>query len=608
MLVDLRQYSMNSPSVVNTSTLKEIQLPSHLRQKIQNKILEGRLTVNPYTAFSRTSATNFAVMPNQIFRFACEIYDAAFAVMDYFKALDEIKQVTNLVVLFDENVETIKAKLMKLNLLNIDDAELLAQFISFPKKKGERNEFRLGGKSIFNKSENGTISVRSHEDCFGSVVLTMVNLPNSSSSIFGDLVYSLVQNKDLYDEIRDYFQNASDPSTSKKTVIPNVGLSKPFLLLAGISGTGKSRFVREQAKRSSGEDAPSNYELISVRPDWHEPSDLLGYVSRLGENAPHFVSTPTLKFMVSAWKNINPTEEELSTNRFEDKNVLPYWLCLDEMNLAPVEQYFADYLSVIETREWTDGCYRCDPILKADVIKGLSDEGRITLKKDLGLETGFDALWDYFCAQGVPIPYNLIVAGTVNMDETTHGFSRKVIDRALTVDFGEFFPNDFDAFFDGSQKQPIVLSYPTGSEAREETDAAVKSRQFLKDLNESALKGTAFEVAFRALNELLLSVQSFAPYSDNDSDNDLAKLQAVWDDFLMMKVLPRIEGDRDKVGQVLDKLKTTLESQLSDIWSDETNRPDLWRDTKDPIPCRSKVKIKWMQGRLDKSGFTSFWP
>jgi hypothetical protein len=274
------------------------------------------------------------------------------------------------------------------------------------------------------------------------------------------------------------------------------------------------------------------------------------------------------------------------------------------MNLAPVEQYFADYLSVIETREWTDDGYRCDPILKADVIKGLSDEGKITLKKDLGLESGFDALWDYFCSKGVPIPYNLIVAGTVNMDETTHGFSRKVIDRALTVDFGEFFPNDFDAFFDGSQKQPIVLSYPTGSEAREETDGAVKSRQFLKVLNEDSLKGTAFEVAFRALNELLLSVQSFAPYSDDDS----AKLQAVWDDFLMMKVLPRIEGDRDKVEQVLEKLNETLTKQLNDIWSDEPKRPDLWRDTQDLIPCRSKVKIKWMQGRLDKSGFTSFWP
>jgi hypothetical protein len=382
-------------------------------------------------------------------------------------------------------------------------------------------------------------------------------------------------------------------------------LSKPFLLLAGISGTGKSRFVREQAKQSSGEDDPSNYALISVRPDWHEPSDLLGYVSRLGENAPNFVSTPTLKFMVKAWKVINPSPDELSANRFIDKSVLPYWLCLDEMNLAPVEQYFADYLSVVETREWTDEGYRCAPLLKADVISGLSDKGKEALKKDLGLEKDFDSLWNYFTEKGIPLPYNLIVAGTVNMDETTHGFSRKVIDRALTVDFGEFFPNDLNAFFsDEPQKQPIVLGYPIASEARDKTEVADKSRQFLKALNEGVLKGTSFEVAFRALNELLLSVRAVNP-----SDTEPAKLLAVWDDFLMMKVLPRIEGDRDKVEQVLEDLKTTLASQLSDIWSDEQpGRPDLWRETTDLIACRSKAKIKWMQDRLDKSGFTSFWP
>lgn len=381
-------------------------------------------------------------------------------------------------------------------------------------------------------------------------------------------------------------------------------ISKPFLLLAGISGTGKSRFVREQAKQSGGEEEPSNYALISVRPDWHEPSDLLGYVSRLGEDAPHFVSTLTLKFMVQAWKAIDPSPEELTANRFFDKNVLPYWLCLDEMNLAPVEQYFADYLSVIETREWTEQGYRCAPLLKADVIAGLSDKGKAALKKDLGLDTDFDPLWDYFTEKGIPLPYNLIVAGTVNMDETTHGFSRKVIDRALSIDFGEFFPNEFGSFFKDEQSiTPILLGYPTASEAREKTQAAEQSRRFLSALNERALKGTAFEVAFRALNELLLSVHSFSPYDDS-----LGKLQAVWDDFLMMKVLPRIEGDRDKVEQVLEKLSIILTEQLNDIWSDEAKRPDLWRDTEEMIACRSKAKIKWMQERLNQSGFTSFWP
>ncbi len=74
-------------------------------------------------------------------------------------------------------------------------------------------------------------------------------------------------------------------------------LSKPFLLLAGISGTGKSRFVRKQAEASGSID--KNYKLISVRPDWHEPSDLLGYISRIKEEK--YIVTDTLTFMVRAW-------------------------------------------------------------------------------------------------------------------------------------------------------------------------------------------------------------------------------------------------------------------------------------------------------------------
>lgn len=60
-------------------------------------------------------------------------------------------------------------------------------------------------------------------------------------------------------------------------------------------------------------------------------------------------------------------------------------------------------------------------------------------------------LRDYFSANGIPLPFNLIVAGTVNMGETTHGFSRKVVDRALTIDFGEFFPNNYDGYYDADK-------------------------------------------------------------------------------------------------------------------------------------------------------------
>ncbi|WP_235301236.1 McrB family protein [Phocaeicola barnesiae] len=117
--------------------------------------------------------------------------------------------------------------------------------------------------------------------------------------------------------------------------------SKPFLLLAGISGTGKSRIVRELARACWGENSeefkaqkPKNFEMIQVKPNWHDSSELIGYVSRVSGKA-EFVAGEFLKFIAKAWEDTDT----------------PYFLCLDEMNLAPVEQYFAEYLSVIESRK-----------------------------------------------------------------------------------------------------------------------------------------------------------------------------------------------------------------------------------------------------------------
>ncbi|WP_417447424.1 McrB family protein [Kangiella sp.] len=634
MLVDLRKYSGNSSkAVVNTSTLKEIKLPKNIRDKIEERILEGKLTINPYTAFSNTSATNYAVMPNQIFRFACEIYDAAFDVLAYFNVLDEIKKENNLIDLFSERVEDIEEKLLELNTLDDNDAKLLAQFISFPKKKGEKNEYRLGGKSIFNKSEAGKITVRSHEDCFGSIVLTMVNLPNSSSSIFGDLVYSLVQNKYLYDEIRAFFGTLSVSIPSVKTTKPSIEVYKPFLLLAGISGTGKTRFVREQAKTSG--QFRETYCLTSVRPDWHEPSDLLGYISRLAKDGKaEYITTDVLQFIAKAWRAIADSGLTVEVHDSEDQGerlvvtgehdtldkVLPYWLCLDEMNLAPVEQYFADYLSVLETREWDwkeDGSftYSSDALLKPATIKDVADKEK--LREALGLDDAqYDKLWAHICQYGLGIPFNLLVAGTVNMDETTHGFSRKVIDRALSFDFGEFFQNDYDDFFSPKHLNKR-LTYPVWSHANKEMLSSTfdedgsKTVGFLKAIN-AELKNTPFELAYRALNELLLSVTSYQP-------QDETTLHAVWDDFMMCKVLPRIEGDEDKLmvsiqgdQNILQRLMSILEQQLADeVWN--IGRPDLYReyidnnDAKVMVPCRSKKKLQWMNDQLVR-GFVSFWP
>jgi hypothetical protein len=136
---------------------------------------------------------------------------------------------------------------------------------------------------------------------------------------------------------------------------------------------------------------------------------------------------------------------------------------------------------------------------------------------------------------------------------------------------------------------------------------------FLESIND-VLKRTPFELAYRALNEILLHVACFNPQDDKE-------LQAVWDDFLMTKVLPRIDGDDDKLRLVrpsgpvnlLDTLAEVLESKMTEVWADGKTRKDFFRNTHDDkqidnIECRSRKKIEWMKNRLEANTFTSFWP
>ena len=153
--------------------------------------------------------------------------------------------------------------------------------------------------------------------------------------------------------------------------------TKPFILLAGISGTGKSRIVRQLARGCCpemkdgqphplvDEQTPGNFELIPVRPNWHDSTELMGYVTRItGTGKPKYVLTPFVKFLVKAWLH---------------KDV-PFFLCLDEMNLAPVEQYFAEYLSKIETRKLSGG------EIVTDVLVEFPDEILDSVLSDISRE------------------------------------------------------------------------------------------------------------------------------------------------------------------------------------------------------------------------------
>ncbi|MEI6044846.1 MAG: AAA family ATPase [Chloroflexota bacterium] len=166
-------------------------------------------------------------------------------------------------------------------------------------------------------------------------------------------------------------------------------MSKPFVILTGVSGGGKTRLTQVYAEAMNG-----RYCLVSVRPDWQSNESLLGSYDILNKR---FVPTEFCRHVYRAY-------QDWSRDR-TNKSPKKYFVCLDEMNLARAEYYFSDFLSRMEV----EGDLR--RIRLYDQLPGSDDE----------------------VEQDLIIPPNLYITGTVNLDETTHTFSRKVLDRANII-------------------------------------------------------------------------------------------------------------------------------------------------------------------------------
>ena len=376
--------------------------------------------------------------------------------------------------------------------------------------------------------------------------------------------------------------------------------SKPFLLLAGISGTGKSRIVRELARacwEPNSEEfkaqKPSNYEMVQVKPNWHDSSELIGYVSRIeGEK---FIAGDFLRFIAKAWENLD----------------IPYFLCLDEMNLAPVEQYFAEYLSVIETRKADgNGNVTTDPILKSDE-QWFFD---LTASLPCGEEVR-----QRFNNEGITIPKNLIVIGTVNMDETTFSFSRKVLDRAMTIEMNEVnleggLSSKYEVIGKLGKDDLIGVAVEGVDVYEQNKDVCDQVISYLQKVNDE-LEGTPFKVAYRTRNEFLLYVINNLPYSKLDDGTELTQDQVIaraLDEITSMKILSRIEGDESKVKKsFLEALRKEIKAQLesiakNDVFVARINEGETTEDGKTIRQSISLAKLDEIIDRLD-SGYTSFW-
>ncbi len=317
--------------------------------------------------------------------------------------------------------------------------------------------------------------------------------------------------------------------------------TKPFMLLAGISGTGKSRIVRKLAqatnpKTYANEDdrwkdnRPENFELIQVKPNWHNSMDVVGYMSNIP--APHYVFTDFVRFIVKAWQHKDT----------------PYFLCLDEMNLAPVEEYFAEFLSAIESRALDEKDeYITDPII-APFKEFAQDVREDMLRQLLGEahHTAANPLVVQFTEKGLTLPPNLMVMGTVNMDETTFSFFRKVLDRAMSIEMNEV---NYDDFKEGkTELMPLLTEQNELLVNRPQKACEVQNKidgdrviNYLKAVN-ALLEGTPFKLGYRAANEAMLYVSACQDFAGDDF-----RIEKALDEFTLMKILSRIEGDDSRL-------------------------------------------------------------
>ncbi len=377
--------------------------------------------------------------------------------------------------------------------------------------------------------------------------------------------------------------------------------TKPFMLLAGISGTGKSRIVRKLAqatttqKYDNDEDRwkdnrPENFELIQVKPNWHNSMDVVGFYSNISRK---YEFTPFVEFIVKAWQHKDT----------------PYFLCLDEMNLAPVEEYFAEFLSAIESRSIDEnGDYITDPIIKPFKKYG-KDVCEAMLRHLLGEahHTESNPLAVQFSEKGLTLPPNLMVMGTVNMDETTFSFSRKVLDRAMSVEMNEV---DYDKFLSGESEQfplltdmnELLVNRPQrAAEVTEEIESE-EVIAYLKDVN-TLMEGTPFKLGYRAANEAMLYVAACKKFAGSDY-----ALANALDEFTLMKILSRIEGDDSRLGIADDDPRiATLGIEASEQHTSLLTCLKVIVHKHIGASSETEKKIDQMCNTLEREHFVSYW-
>lgn len=357
-----------------------------------------------------------------------------------------------------------------------------------------------------------------------------------------DHIHTYIRNKGFYYGLED---------------VKNLFLSlktKPFVILSGISGTGKTKIVELFSESLGATEENKQFTLIPVRPDWSDGSDLLGYTDIKGV----FQEGPLTSVIKEARVNKS----------------YPYFVVLDEMNLARVEYYFSDFLSVMESRKWVDGEVQTLPIISENQV-----------------------------GERLIIPPNLYIVGTVNMDETTHPFSKKVLDRANTIECNDVHLDTLSFLEEEkSHEEPInLLNERLQSNYLRLKDAYSLNKETVVKVTEELVQ----------INEILKPIQAHVGYRVRDEicfytiySRYLMSQDEALDFQLFQKILPRLTASHGQAYQVLKNLFVYFTNHTYDEGLSSDHMEDIINQARFP---RSSRKVYEMIRRGDMDGFTSFW-
>ncbi|WP_051654256.1 hypothetical protein [Persephonella sp. KM09-Lau-8] len=410
--------------------------------------------------------------------------------------------------------------------------------------KKEEIEFNRGKISIINfiESINEALSSETNRKVF----LKLNNYYVDLISVIGKLKEKtdLIGSSDITNHLSVYIASLFGFEIIEKKDIEKLNLQK----------LDKELEIREFERKMS------NNLFFPIRPDFKDTKSLLGFYNPLKEK---YHSTPLLDFVLESSRNYLEKGNEAD----------PFFVLFDEMNLARVEYYFADFLSVLEAKRFENS------------NETIRNENFIEFLKVLGKETSVINENNYkFTSQSIKLhneekiddipkelflPPNLYFVGTVNIDETTHMFSPKVLDRAFTIEFDVGSFNEYLEFlneksensnladeFKDKLKQDFInngrFAVIDKNKIKEFTKENKNIIKKLQDINE-VLRKYNLHFGYRVFDEIMMFL-----YNSQNSQYSFESLDEAFDLAIKMKVLPKFHGTRQKLEEPIIELLEVL--------------------------------------------------